>query len=705
MLRFGRFREGRVATAALGIAASGIVASGSIGCGDDDASGSRDGGVDGGAVADAGDIRDASTDAGSPVDLNVALQTNGLVFRTLFSVTGSADGLDGSGVASTEPPQSAIYTSPNRGPAEVPGGNEVVARADDLGLASTDDLDALSTLHQPNSFSPYYFSVLDVPAQDEGLPGTGVREESDEGEDPGDIFQSAGFGVKSAPGRNHVYTDEVRIGLQPATTGGTPLDNLNALDFAGDVSVARVFFSVARGAQGAPGSAVAGVDEDQRPCTLFESMLDGSNRVVFTCDELGLVPGDDIDGVVVRGQTEAGVVLFSVDDSSSGKVGSAVLGEQSGEAHEADVFRSIGDGTNTLQLEEVALGLQDQTVQDEVDALAILDLTPLGYFTILPPPRREPPPYGDPPPGSDPGDRESLLPLWKAALLTTRPEVISYSPTETVTHPCGHTDSPCPNFSVDTATVPSAPLRPTGTIGLVTPIGCETLLGLCGPNGVLSNPHAEQIDGVQVSEYAHYQVDYCEAGGEPQVFVTVNITEAPRTAQPTTKFETTTCLRARSGFYNAAASGFAFDLANGCSTLVNTIQPNTDDDDDFYGVEITSGGGGGNPTSFNRIQAPACSVSAGNYLISIVGARGLRDQSPAERIDPVDLDQAVEYTITSFVAPVSDPFGVDTGVYELASAPKIDGAERRFYQTTLACDAPNYACDDIPDTLLDDDDF
>ncbi len=324
----------------------------------------------------------------------------------IISVAPGAQGLSGTAVEAQQAnPASQLYGTQEIGDdadhSGAPGTNGLYYTNVNLGLLPADDLDAVSAAHDTVFPEPLYFSVRNVTAQADGLPTTEVRDESGASEDPGDVFVSIGALDATGSGKNQLYSDEYRMGLQPLAAGGSPKDNVNAFDL--DVTQnSRLYFSVTRSSQGAPGSAVAKVAANERGCTLFESDGDGVNRVTFTCDQLGLLPGDDIDALIafVVANNTPDDVWFSVDAASVGKSGSAVFLQSSAAEHPADVFASLGGGDNTLLIDEASLGLQplgSGAGQDDIDALAVRgnDFDFFWYFGSLTPP---PPPPGAPPP-------------------------------------------------------------------------------------------------------------------------------------------------------------------------------------------------------------------------------------------------------------------------------------------------------------------
>jgi hypothetical protein len=313
-------------------------------------------------------------------------------FGMLFSVAPGAQGLAATGVAESAPNAAGnLYSSTGSGATHVQGTNALGYVFGELGLDAGDDLDAVSAIH-PDDASAFYFSVVDEAEHDEGVLDSGVRRSSSSGEVQSDIFMTYALAPLNGNGSNIEWVDEFRLGLTPETEGDASTDNLNALDIDVPPGTKPLFFSVAPGALGAAGSAVATVAADELGCTVFSSELDGDNAVAFSCADLGLVPGDDIDALVVLGVgDEPRRLLFSV---TPGSVGAAATGvaQQVGQAA-ADVFASDGSGTNTTYIEERALGL---LADDDVDALAVETTSDPGRAWLPPPPEEPAPP--EPPP-------------------------------------------------------------------------------------------------------------------------------------------------------------------------------------------------------------------------------------------------------------------------------------------------------------------
>lgn len=352
-----------------------------VGCGDDD---SKDSGTMSGGSAGTGG--GSSGTGGGPSEL--------AAFGLLFSVAPGAEGVPETGVADAAPnAQSNLYRSSGSGSVHLQGTNALGFTAADLGLDPSDDVDAISIVHQAVP-SAFFFSVVDQPSHDEGVDGTAVRRASTDAEVKADIFVTFALAPPSGNGANISWVDEFRLGLLPQTEGAASDDDLNALDVEVPASPVPLLFSVGAGAVGAEASAVASVPAAERGCTIFSSNLDGTNSVVWTCAELGLEPDDEIDALVVLGVgDEPRTALFSVSPDSVGATGSGVAA-QAGEAA-ADIFVSDGSGTNQLYIEERALGLLPD---DDLDALAIRSAgDPEAAWLPPPPPPENPPPSGQPP--------------------------------------------------------------------------------------------------------------------------------------------------------------------------------------------------------------------------------------------------------------------------------------------------------------------
>lgn len=299
--------------------------------------------------------------------------------RIAFTVTPAAEGLGGTAVQSESNPESIVFESDTATTTHTPGTNGVFIDAASLGLASVDDVDAISFLAGPPPYAPtFHFSVEDLASHQEGAGGTDVRHQSTSEDDPGDVYTS------TANDDNTIVFDEVSVGLTPDPAGGTPKDDLNGLHLDPPTTASGiVYFSVKPGAAGLADTAVDGAAAADLPGTIFMSGLDGNNEVAFTRVELGLAENDDVDGIVVFGTgATAQYAHFSVTSGSLGTPGTAVDTERGDDGAAGDVFGSAGTGFNTLVADAPWLGLlpEDSVDQDEMDAL--YDTGPTGGFDV-----------------------------------------------------------------------------------------------------------------------------------------------------------------------------------------------------------------------------------------------------------------------------------------------------------------------------------
>jgi len=331
----------------------------------------------------------------------------------------------GVGPVPAPPPYLGPFT-PNPGapaPAPLPPG-----ALGTFGLIANDNIDALS--FGRDSGHVLFFSVDPTSV---GIPGTHVRREAvtspfggaaappfptnPGGGDPGreaagDVFKSlpfAPFGsyipLHFATGKfvapailaaNELTIDEFLLGLQaPATNGralARPEDNLDALELSdaadpifgvdlvdNTTGVAPpdgipdrfVFFSIDTAS---PANATPGIDPDDILVSppggfVFSVFADGATT-------MGLLPGDDIDGLALSDVPPFGVLnpprdeaLFSLHPGSpSVRVGPDGVAGTGDEVSAADVFYTNFTGTKALYAAAGALGL---LTTDNVDALDI----------------------------------------------------------------------------------------------------------------------------------------------------------------------------------------------------------------------------------------------------------------------------------------------------------------------------------------------
>ncbi|MCA9642813.1 MAG: hypothetical protein KC492_19085, partial [Myxococcales bacterium] len=285
----------------------------------------------------------------------------------LFSVGREHFGTSGSAVELSDDPQSQLFHPDNPGLGT--GSNSLAITATQLGLLDTDNVDAFSVLRAPPSHPVYYFSV-ERGAQ--GGANTQLEQRAPlEGTGP-EVYFSDGVGSHTFiteggedVGYNAAYYLKDSLGLV-YTEDPPEYDDVDALELEVGTPQA-VYFSVEENAEGASGSAVAGTALDERGCTIYRSALDGTNEVVYTCAQLGLAAGDDIDALIVSGVGAPQAVAFSVVSGAQGVSGSAVADQAALDEVPGDIYGSDGSGTNTLLVDEVALGLQNS---DNLNALS-----------------------------------------------------------------------------------------------------------------------------------------------------------------------------------------------------------------------------------------------------------------------------------------------------------------------------------------------
>ncbi|HVY26630.1 MAG TPA: hypothetical protein VHB79_08745 [Polyangiaceae bacterium] len=297
----------------------------------------------------------------------------------LFTAKAGAVGLAGTGVAaqSATNPQNSIYSTKTSSRDAVDGTNEVVVTGTSLGLDPADKLLSFTELQAEPQNPVYLFSVADG---GEGAPSTrSANEWWITGANQGDVYSSDGsttFRYTGESGDQYGYNalvaTERSIGLL-GEHDGLP-DDLGAM-LARDANqpLGELYFTVSGDSVGALDGGVASVDPMERSCTVFKSKRDGKSSVAFTCDDLGLAPGDAIDGLVVYGTTSPTKVVFSVANGAIGAVGSAVKTTSDALANVGGyLFQSAGDTTNTVLKQPLELGMRD-TYADEIDGLTVID--------------------------------------------------------------------------------------------------------------------------------------------------------------------------------------------------------------------------------------------------------------------------------------------------------------------------------------------
>ncbi|HEX3853693.1 MAG TPA: hypothetical protein VHW01_22165, partial [Polyangiaceae bacterium] len=235
------------------------------------------------------------------------------VAQLLFTVGRGATGLAGTALAARANPQSVIFGSSSENPDPVNGANTVLITGDQLGLADTDTIDAFGSL-QPKPVHPVYlFSVAS--GSGGGVP-TRLARSAETDQAIGDVYFSDGSLSERAHnelgeaegddqfGYNGLVADEVSLGLSAVAPVEHDPDDLTGVQLLPDgLLPKRIYFSVSPDSVGLPGTAVASASADERACTIFQSNLDGTNSVAFTCTKLGLLAASDVKALTVFGTT------------------------------------------------------------------------------------------------------------------------------------------------------------------------------------------------------------------------------------------------------------------------------------------------------------------------------------------------------------------------------------------------------------------
>jgi hypothetical protein len=301
----------------------------------------------------------------------------------LFTVKnqGGSPGLPGTALNAAVHPQNVIYTSSTGSQDSVNGTNAVKITGAELGLLETDPIVAFS-LVQPEPANPLYlFSLADG---SEGAQQTrSYASYWEEGNDEqSQLYYSEGTQSTRYVGEggdeygyNAILATQVSIGLTGNTPDGPPADDLIGLAVHdARLPITEVYFTVRSYAGGVVDSAVATVPENERACTVFKSALDGTNSVAYSCADLGLVISDEVDGLAVQG--EGGIpsqVIFSVNTASEGAPNTGVAAQLATNFRVgATLFKSVGDGTNTVLKSDRDFGLGEY-VDDEIDGFTIVD--------------------------------------------------------------------------------------------------------------------------------------------------------------------------------------------------------------------------------------------------------------------------------------------------------------------------------------------
>jgi hypothetical protein len=315
----------------------------------------------------------AGGEAGSPV---VVIPPDP---ELLFTVKPNAGGLVDTAVNGKTNPENFIYSSRTGSQDAGDGTNTVAITGAELGLADTDQIVSFTALQVEPTNPTYLFSVADGA---EGAPPSRVYAEywsNTNEQNYADVYFSDGstsFRYLGEGGDQYGYNGllahERSLGL--SDDSGEKHDDLTGLlPHDANKPLTELYFIVTPDAVGATDSAVATMNQIERGCSIFKSKLDGTNELAFSCLQLGLTKGDQIDALLMYGTDAPQKVTFSVTQGSVGFDGSAVQSVGiSSRSLGATLFQSTGTGTNTLFKKPLELGL-DGPVDDEIDALAVID--------------------------------------------------------------------------------------------------------------------------------------------------------------------------------------------------------------------------------------------------------------------------------------------------------------------------------------------
>jgi hypothetical protein len=297
----------------------------------------------------------------------------------LFVAKAGAVGLAGTGVSaqSATNPQNSIYGTKTGSRDTVDGTNEVVVTGATLGLDPADKILSFTELQAEPENPVYLYSLADG---GEGAPSTrSANEWWITGANQGDVYSSDGSATfrylgegGDQYGYNALVATESSIGLL-GQHDGIP-DDLGAL-LARDANrpLGELYFTVSSDSVGAVDGGVAAVDPMERSCTVFKSKRDGKSSVAFSCNDLGLAPGDTIDGLLVYGAAAPSKVVFSVAAGSVGAAGSALKTLSDAlDSVGAYLFQSAGTATNTVLKQPFELGMRNMDA-DEIDGLTVID--------------------------------------------------------------------------------------------------------------------------------------------------------------------------------------------------------------------------------------------------------------------------------------------------------------------------------------------
>lgn len=300
----------------------------------------------------------------------------------LFSVKADAVGLDETGIRAAEFTQNLIYTSNTGSQAHVDGSNAVKITGESLGLAADDSIVAFA-LPQAEPTNPLYlFSLAD--GSEGAFTARSYSYYQDEGTAESELFYSDG--VQSFRdlgeggdelGYNALFASESSLGLARGFDG--PDDDLTGMAVHdAKQPITEVYFIVNDLSVGADGSALGDVPPDERGCTVFKSDLDDAHSVAYSCADLGLLPGDQLDALAIYATADSADVVFSLRMDAQGAVGSGVEATRlaANRGFGATLFRSAGDTSNTLFKAAKDFGLGDNSNYsdaDDIDGLAVVD--------------------------------------------------------------------------------------------------------------------------------------------------------------------------------------------------------------------------------------------------------------------------------------------------------------------------------------------
>ncbi|MEW6074734.1 MAG: PEP-CTERM sorting domain-containing protein [Candidatus Omnitrophota bacterium] len=244
---------------------------------------------------------------------------------------------------------------------DLSGTNTVGSSGQDTGTSGTQgfggfrpgqDIDAIffGNPIAPESISKYFFS-LDYGAGYYTGPypsGSGTEAAQGTGTAPSNVYMSTGDGTNVNP---YPYSGP-DLGIEPYT--GSNLDAFNLEDFTSPNSYPLYFSLDLNEAtdidfdeDGTSDITVGGGD-------ILISNGNGIFSTFLTSAGLGLSESDNLDALA---RLSDGSWLFSVDYGSYGLEGSAVFAAAGTGRRPANIYRSFGDGSNSLWLSSEALGL------------------------------------------------------------------------------------------------------------------------------------------------------------------------------------------------------------------------------------------------------------------------------------------------------------------------------------------------------------